>query len=526
MGIPSYFKYVIRNYRHIITECNDHTIDNLYIDAQSIIYDAVYSISNLEKKSSNIDEDIIQEVIAKIGNYINTISPSKKVFIAFDGVAPVAKLNQQRSRRYKAQFEKKIYNKLGYFQPETWNTAALTPGTRFMTLLGREIHSAFSNPRKYGVQTIIVSASDEAGEGEHKLYEHIRNTKRKEYNAVYGLDADLMMLSLNHLNYAKNIFLYRETPHFIKSIDSALKPGTNYILDMNMMSNAITGDLNDGMENKKVNQKQLIPDYIFICFLLGNDFLPHFPSLNIRTDGIARITAVYKDTLSKYGNLTNEKGIIWKHFKIFISKLSDNEENYIKSEHVIRNKQSKSALNGRSGDNPIVTSVMNIPIQDRSKEIYINPNEDGWRERYYMSLFYSHRCEEFCKQVSINYLEGLEWTYKYYTNGCPDWSWYYKYNYPPLLCDLNKHIPHGETTFMHKNISEPIDPTVQLVYVLPPNCIDLLPDKLRDKVETEIPEWLNNDHNVTMEYSYCRYLWEGHVELGGMDIDKLKLLLR
>lgn len=519
MGIPSYFKHVIRNYRHIITECNYHEIDNLYIDSQSIIYDAVR-----EEKYS--DADIIKEVIIKIGNYINTISPKKKVFIAFDGVAPVAKLNQQRSRRYKAQIEKQIYKKLGLVQPDTWNTASLTPGTTFMLLLGENIHAAFSNPRKYGVKEIIISASDEAGEGEHKLYEYIRTHQeyhKKSITAVYGLDADLIMLSLNHVSYTKNIFLYRETPHFIKSIDTTLTPGKNYILDMNKMSEAITADLTDG--NPK-SQPQCIQDYIFICFLLGNDFLPHFPALNIRTDGITRITAAYKETVSKCGNLTNKKGIIWNHFKTFIVILSNNEEQYFKCEHIIREKQSRTALYGRNNDNQIETAVMNIPIKDRSKEIYINPNEDGWRERYYMSLFESSRSEDVCKQISINYLEGLEWTYRYYTTGCPDWTWYYKYNYPPLLCDLKRFILSGEQTLLRNEMStKPIHPHVQLVYVLPSNCAELLPVSVRNTIMKELPEWFHNIEHATIEYSYCRYLWEGHLQLAGMDVKQLEVII-
>ena len=82
---------------------------------------------------------------------------------------------------------------------------------------------------------------------------------------------------------------------------------------MPAMAKAITSDLNDGNDIKNESQVQRMYDYIFICFFLGNDFLPHFPALNIRTDGITRITSAYKQTLSKVGNIINNQKIVWKN---------------------------------------------------------------------------------------------------------------------------------------------------------------------------------------------------------------------
>ena len=61
------------------------------------------------------------------------------------------------------------------------------------------------------------------GEGEHKIYEYIRTNSeyhKDSTTVIYGLDADLIMLTLNHLKYCNNMFLFRETPHFISHIDN------------------------------------------------------------------------------------------------------------------------------------------------------------------------------------------------------------------------------------------------------------------------------------------------------------------
>ena len=115
MGIPSYFSYIVKNHPEIIRRFSkelqqnllsngddnsdgEFIINNLYLDCNSIIYDAVHNtkFSDITSDSSKI---IISKVIAKIEEYVAVISPTTYVFIAFDGVAPIAKLDQQRERR-------------------------------------------------------------------------------------------------------------------------------------------------------------------------------------------------------------------------------------------------------------------------------------------------------------------------------------------------------------------------------------------------------------------------------------------
>ena len=83
--------------------------------------------------------------------------------------------------------------------------------------------------------------------------------------------------------------------------------------------------------------------------------------------------------------------------------------------------------------------------------IISTPVKEGWNYRYYKTLFECEPTPERVKQICMNYMEGLEWTFKYYRSSCPDWRWKYNYSYPPLLSDLLKHIPYFDTTFIKQN---------------------------------------------------------------------------
>lgn len=527
MGIPSYFKHVVTKYKEILIKLCDANIktNNFYLDCNSFIYDALRN-ENLIEKSKNksfLEKELINIVCKNIEGHIMLVNPTNKVYIAFDGVAPVAKLSQQRTRRCRTQFDKAIlrnYNTPTSNNTIDWNTAAITPGTDFMKKLGDRVTKYFSNKR-FNPLKIIVSSSYEPGEGEHKIYKLIRDDKKhqSQTTVIYGLDADLIMLTLNHLRFADKIYLFRETPHFIRSIDKSIDPNENYFLDMPSMANYLTKYLNDGSDIENESQKQRMFDYIFICFFLGNDFMPHFPALNIRTDGIDRLMSAYKYIVSKHGNLTTSDKINWRNVRKFIKYLAENEEKYIKKEHAIREKQARFAGRPRENENEFEARYMSIPLIDRRKELYINPREEGWQNRYYNITFGEIVRPEAKRDICINYLEGLEWTFKYYTKGCIDWRWKYNYSYPPLLEDLIHYVPYFDQSILDEKPEDPLDSLVQLSYVLPGNSLSLLPQKLHIKLMKENPEWYCNISDFSWEY--CRYMWEAHPHLPDIDIDEL-----
>lgn len=530
MGIPFFFTHIIKNYPYIIKKYvrNVLQVDNLYLDCNSIIYDA-YSKIEFDKLTESVAISIIRRVISKIEDYIITIQPTQTVIIAFDGVAPVAKLEQQRSRRYKSWYQNEISRQIFKKEKEDpWNTTAITPGTKFMAELNDIVSKHFTKEvcDKFNLSNIIVSGSNQIGEGEHKLFSYIRLNPSKhssETTVIYGLDADLIMLSINHLPVCPKLYLFRETPHFIQSIDSSLEPNSDYFLDIPEFTTALTKYMNNDEELTTMQQKNKVYDYIFLCFFLGNDFLPHFPAVNIRTGGVDKMINAYKATIgNSEHNLTDGKTIFWGNVRKVVQQLATQEEEFIIKEHRSRNNKQKHRMSDTTPEEKF-KMFESTPLYNREMEHFINPVKPCWQSRYYRGLFGikpDWKDDQQKEDIAINYLQGLEWTMKYYTTGCPDWRWCYKYNYPPLLQDLIRFIPLSNKEFVPEKNVNPVSEIVQLCYVLPRPSLNLLPTKLYFELIRRYDHWYKG--NCDFVWAYCRYFWEAHVEMNDIDIDELE----
>jgi 5'-3' exonuclease len=540
MGIPSYFSYIIKNYSNIISNLsklhkNGVVVDHLFMDCNSIIYDVFNSLTEEEKGMSHtiIENILIERVVAKIESYIVLLKPSNSVFIAFDGVAPFAKMEQQRTRRYKSTYMSRYIDPVLRNSPSTndhggsWSTCAITPGTHFMNQLSQRVKEHFSQPVfAQQMRNILVSASDIPGEGEHKMFEYLRNHNDVTENIfVYGLDSDLIMLSIFHRELTKNIYVCREAPEFSKSvldIPSSF-PSEMLFMDIGLLSHSILREM-----DCIVSDSHRIYDYIILCFFLGNDFLPHFPSLNIRKSGIQILIETYRAKIGSSSDLffiSKETGNIqWRTLQIFIKELEKHEHSHILQEYFIRDKMSKYKYAQNTYEER-EKMFSNTPILYRADELYICPQEKMWEHRYYRVLLEKERSHgDDVKQICLNYMEGLEWVYKYYTVGCPNWKWKYHYNYPPLLVDLLKYIPHLDTDFINSNDvnNKPFHPQVQLTYVLPPNHYYLVTSRTRTFIESHLSHL--SLVNIKFQWAFCRYFWESHILLPDVSMDTLEEL--
>jgi len=534
MGIPSYFSYIIKNHSNIIRNWYFHQHVNrtqfhsLYMDCNSIIYDAVRQL----EFAPDFEEMIISAVISKIKEHIAIIRPSNVIYIAFDGVAPLAKMEQQRIRRYKTGY----IGAIDFANVDTplsscgdsskWNTAAITPGTKFMELLSAKIEYAFSQPG-FGAKTLVVSAANIPGEGEHKMFQYMRDhATREETIAVYGLDSDLIMLSLFHCFACENIYIFREAPEFSKTMlpkDMKVRPNEPLFLNHRKLADCILKEMGcfSGSKSGEYLDRGRIYDYIFLCFFLGNDFLPHFPAFNLRTNGIYTLLDMYKAHIGKHDDRRfiglDTGNVQWKWVKLFIGELAKVEHANLLEEYEIRDRLEKRHFPEKTAQEREIL-FDNIPVLYRQEEHYICPQERGWESRYYQMAIPDTDIKEVC----INYLEGLEWVFRYYTEGCPHWRWKYRFHYPPLMKDLVQYVPDFETEFVNSNegINRPFHPNVQLSYVIPSWNHHLLSGDARRVLEKH-PDLFVGITDVRFQWTFCRYFWESHAVLREISLETL-----
>lgn len=313
------------------------------------------------------------------------------------------------------------------------------------------------------------------------------------------------------------MYIFRESNEFVKSIPGLADTGTPYFLDIRQLAILILCEMTGKTAITDHRDISRIYDYVFLCFMLGNDFLPHFPAMNIRTHGIQVLLEMYKTHIGKFairGFIKDDTNQIrWRWFSHFVKELAKCEHEWLVQEIAIRDK-----MDGRFYPNVTAKDreqiLLNTPTICRQKEKYIAVKEAGWQGRYYRTLFPTDTktvtdtdTDAYIKGVCVNYLEGLEWVFKYYTAECADWRWSYKHHYPPLLIDLQKYVP-SDNMVTHEFITDgsktPYTASEQLAYVLPPAYSYLLPEDRR-------PQIVGEPVKLEFEWAFCRYFWESHL---------------
>ncbi|KAG0646479.1 5 -3 exoribonuclease 1 [Hyphodiscus hymeniophilus] len=356
MGVPKFFRWMSERYpaiSQLIAENRIPEFDCLYLDMNGIIHNCTHKDSD-DATFRMTEEQMFIAIFNYIEHLFGKIKPKQLFFMAIDGVAPRAKMNQQRARRFRTALdvevarEKAIREGKDMPKEEAFDSNAITPGTEFMHKLTQQlkyfINKKVSEDVEWQGCEIVLSGHEVPGEGEHKIMEYIRLAKAQpEYDpnvrhCLYGLDADLIMLGL--LSHDPHFCLLREEVTFgrkSKSQSKELEHQNFYLMHLCIVREYLELEFQElkeeGVLHFPFDLERVIDDFILMAFFVGNDFLPNLPNLHINEGALALMFKIYKTVLPKGGGYINEGGVInMQRLAILLDELSHVEYRFFESE--------------------------------------------------------------------------------------------------------------------------------------------------------------------------------------------------
>lgn len=325
--------------------------DNLYLDMNSILHTCTHA--NHLSLTRMSDDQIYAAIFNYIDHLFDIIKPKEVFYMAIDGVAPRAKMNQQRARRFRTAFEAEENLKkaiaLGEVIPkeDPFDSNAITPGTEFMANLTDNlkyfIHKKMSEDTRWSSIKVVLSGHEVPGEGEHKIMQFIRTMKSQpSYNpnlrhCIYGLDADLIMLGL--VAHDSHFSLLREEVTFgpgSQNKSNDVHDQKFFLLHLSLLREYLALEFKD-LEDTisfEYDFERVLDDFILIMYVIGNDFLPNLPDLHINKGAFPLLLGTFKESMRGADGYLNEGGKInFKRLGNWLEYLSEFElENFEKQD--------------------------------------------------------------------------------------------------------------------------------------------------------------------------------------------------
>eukprot|EP00178_Gracilaria_changii_P013512 TRINITY_DN381_c0_g1_i11.p1 TRINITY_DN381_c0_g1~~TRINITY_DN381_c0_g1_i11.p1 ORF type:complete len:598 (+),score=74.27 TRINITY_DN381_c0_g1_i11:104-1897(+) len=593
MGVPKFYRYISERYPLINASLRTNhapRIDNLYLDMNGIIHNCArftpgnggidtkryHSATPHGVKSMH---QIFTDVFKYIDNIISLLPPRRLLYMAIDGVAPRAKMNQQRSRRFRSAKERADeHQRLMAEDPlyaaadlDPFDSNCITPGTHFMQQLTLALKYFVANKittdAVWANIQVVLSGAEAPGEGEHKIMQYIRAMRESNQmpsntrHCVYGLDADLIMLAL--VTHEPHFFILREKvdytfwrkksgPRLATTLDMTVF-GEFELLSIGVLREYLVEDLGSDNNSKLpfFDVERLTDDFVFILMLIGNDFLPNLPTLDIADGTLDVLLHLYKRMLPIFGGYLTHQGTVVPHrLEFFLAKLGLLEQDVLKAKKEMEHKSNDSrsrraAMRGKTFANIDLDILFGFHLMDPSllqepfTDAMLRAESEVLRERlrnsrlvqmkdsYYASKFGQPMTSDALNSLTRCYVEGISWTLKYYTEGCRMWRWFYPYHYAPLASDVTN-IAAVLNAFDRNIIRQrPFRPLEQLMSVLPPKSAWCLPKPYRQLMTSAAspirdfyPESFETDMNGK------RNDWEAVVLLPFVDEERLVSALR
>ncbi|CAD7697939.1 unnamed protein product [Ostreobium quekettii] len=393
MGVPAFYRWLSNRYPKIVRDvideepvdldgqkipvdltkpCKNGEWDNLYLDMNGIIHPCFHPE---DREAPTTEEEVFQLIFEYIDHVFSLIRPRKLLFMAIDGVAPRAKMNQQRSRRFKsvkesedkAKEEEKLreeFAAMGLKVPQKkeksgqlFDSNVITPGTAFMARLSVAlqyyIHLRQNTSPAWKDLLVILSDANTPGEGEHKIVSYIREQRgRKGWDpntrhVLYGLDADLIMLAL--ATHEPHFAILREVVFMPQKTDprdnltaafGTPDPGNKpsiakkpyQLLFIHILRAYLNLELHRDDLPFEWDEERVLDDFVFLCFFVGNDFLPHSPTLEIREGGIDLLMRRYRENLPRLGGfLCNGSKVNLQRVEMLVQEVAKEEEDIFRA---------------------------------------------------------------------------------------------------------------------------------------------------------------------------------------------------
>ena len=332
----------------------------------------IHSSINPSNDSKLKSEDkVFQSILDSIDRIFAIVRPRQLLYIAIDGVAPRAKLNQQRSSRALKIYiaEEEIKKKRDEILsednlPDASNEVSFKPGTAFMLRLNEYlryyIYERMNRKPAWKSIKVILSDANVPGEGEHKIINFIRqqcalSTHHHEtHHVILSPDADLILLGI--ATYEQHVTIMRdkqkrfsgvlchqyghsfETCSGIAKEDAGQsndsKPNsseTKYIfVHLSKLCDKLFHEQTKGSSDFKWDRKRFLDDWVFICLMMGNDFLPHIPLFEIDDNVIDILLEIYSRHVRKLNEyLTNNGKLqmnVFKNIAMEFEKIENRKE--------------------------------------------------------------------------------------------------------------------------------------------------------------------------------------------------------
>lgn len=507
MGIKYFFSWFKKTFSNHIRTIQSHdrlnvSIDTFLVDLNGIFHfcaQKAFQYGNFKPKSKDAKPYYSPKnyCFELVGEYIDQLicftRPKKSVILCIDGVAPVSKQFQQRQRRYKSSLDNELNIEIN---PFAFDSNCITPGTQFMDELSDYLEEFIKDKMKrkeWRNIKVVFSNEKRPGEGEHKLVEYVREFGDKnDHYMIHGMDADLIMLAL--ASQCENFHVLRENPYRQRQ--------EFFYLDMKSIRNSLVHSLLH--EPSMTPDQFFINDFIVMLFMSGNDFLPNLPTIDILEGSIEMFFDAYRTVVQIYGNIVTQYHTInTQPLLVLIETLASYQHSVLEER---RKRVSDSLLEKHT------TLVQADP------ETY-KLNWEEYRKEYYSKKMDCHS-EKDIERACHQYFDGMQWVLTYYLEGVSSWDWYYPYSYAPFCSDL---VTFGKT-YVSRNIvsdEKPYDPFFQLVCVLPPKSVSLLPLALQNIMTLNTTSiFYPKEFKVDMDGK--RNDWEGVVLLPPLNLVLLK----